>query len=213
VFPEPLSRSRLLLRRWFWRGALAGTLTGATIGMRKHLESVVPGEEEPSVQRLLVLAGPAPDDQIELAPFQFGTARSKLQCCVLASKRPLSLLDGKPVDLGSLFEGDAREKVMRFVPRRVSDEDSSRGLANRLLHPLMPTKALRAAVAGASEPALASHGISPRARSALVAGRFDEFFRRRTIKLSAWIDAYFRRQAEWRSSDRPSIASLRVEED
>jgi Protein of unknown function DUF262 len=211
-FPEPHPRSRLLLRRWFWRGALAGTLTGATIGMRKHLESVKPGLEEDSVQRLLALAGPEPDEPIKLVPFQFGTARSKLQCCVLASKRPLSLVDGKLVDFRELFDSDADEKVMRFVPRRAGNGDASRGLANRLLHPLMPTKKLRAAAAKASEPALESHGVSPRAHSALLAGKLDEFFRLRSATLTNWIDAYFKRQAEWRASDHPSIASLRIEE-
>lgn len=48
-FPTPRDRSRLLLRRWLWRGALGARLTGATVGMRQHLACIRKGDEEGSV--------------------------------------------------------------------------------------------------------------------------------------------------------------------
>lgn len=213
LFPEPLARSRILLRRWLWRGSLAGTLTGASASMRKHLQSVALEQEEPSVQRLLALAGSEHSNSIELAPFHFNTARAKLQCCVLASKGPLSFLDHKPVDLLELFNNDEDENVMRFVAPRKGDNAIRRGLANRLLHPHIKATTLKSAVAAAPMAVLESHGISRPAQAAFVEGRLDDFFAARQKTLEKWIDAYFRRQAEWGASDRVSLGSLRIEED
>ncbi|WP_437748156.1 hypothetical protein WMF39_40970 [Sorangium sp. So ce1504] len=92
-FPTPRDRSRLLLRRWLWRGALGARLTGATVGMRQHLACIRKDDEEGSVQRLLALAGTAPAEDVQhLRSFHFARARSKLQCCALASLGPRDLM-------------------------------------------------------------------------------------------------------------------------
>src|SRR5690606_1253702 len=91
AFPEPRPRNRALLRRWLWRGSLAGSLRGAPVSLRQHLDAI-PRDESDSVQELLRLAAPeAPSTDLSFEPFSLATARSKLAVCALAALGPRDL--------------------------------------------------------------------------------------------------------------------------
>lgn len=216
VFPIPLERSRLLLRRWLWRGALSGRLTGATIGMRQHLACIDDknNDEEGSVQRLLDLAGnKPPDDVLRFDSFHFNTARSKLQCCALASLGPRHLITGQQFDLTALLSTSTDEKVTTILRGKLAGDDRAKGLANRVLHPRISSPALVKAISMSNdEGALASHAICRDAQGALRNRDITRFLALREQALRDIVDEYFRRQAEWGADDSPSIESMIVRE-
>ena len=195
VFPRPRERSRLLLRRWLWRGALGGRLTGATIGMRQHLACIEDEnmDEESSVQRLLQLADNAPpEDVLRLDRFQFSTARTKLQCCALASLKPRSLLTGEPLELPELLSTSVEEKVTTILRGKLASDDRARGLANRMLHPRIPSPELvRSISMSTDENALASHAITRDAQRALRERDVVRFLELREYALRSMVDRYF----------------------
>src|SRR5262249_25545915 len=79
AFPEPRKRSRILLRRWIWRGSLSGTLSGISSGLRQHVTAVVDDDEEASVQKILAVAPTdATSTKVAFEDFRLNAARSKL---------------------------------------------------------------------------------------------------------------------------------------
>ncbi|WP_437633470.1 DUF262 domain-containing protein [Sorangium sp. So ce854] len=214
-FPAPRDRSRLLLRRWLWRGALGARLTGATVGMRQHLACIRKDDEEGSVQRLLALAGTAPAEDIQqLHRFHFATARSKLQCCALASLGPRDLGTGETLDLPALLSAPGEEKVPTLLRGKLAEDERASGLANRILHPRLPRRDLIRAIITASDArTLASHAISPEAQAALRDGNASRFLALREASLQQTVERYFQRQGEWSADDSPSLASMIVSED
>jgi hypothetical protein len=214
-FPAPRDRSRLLLRRWLWRGALGARLTGATVGMRQHLACIRKDDEEGSVQRLLALAGTAPAEDVTLLhSFHFARARSKLQCCALASLGPRDLVTGELLDLPALLSAPGEEKVPTVLRGRLAEDDRASGLANRILHPRLPTRGLIQAITATSDArTLASHAISTEAQAALRDGDAARFLALREAALQKTVERYFQRQGEWSADDSPSLASMIVSED
>ncbi|KYG09900.1 hypothetical protein BE21_15410 [Sorangium cellulosum] len=214
-FPTPRDRSRLLLRRWLWRGALGARLTGATVGMRQHLACIRKDDEEGSVQRLLALAGTAPAEDIHhLDSFHFARARSKLQCCALASLGPRDLMSGELLDVTALFSAPGEEKVPTVLRGKLAEDERASGLANRVLHPRLPTREMIKAITTTSdERTLASHAISGEARAALRAGNAAGFLALREAALCQTVKRYFQRQGEWNADDSPSLSSMIVSED
>ncbi|MGK4008727.1 DUF262 domain-containing protein [Sorangium sp. So ce1036] len=214
-FPAPRDRSRLLLRRWLWRGALGARLTGATVGMRQHLACIRKDDEEGSVQRLLALAGTAPAEDVTLLhSFHFARARSKLQCCALASLGPRDLVTGELLDLPALLSAPGEEKVPTVLRGKLAEDDRASGLANRILHPRLPMRGLIQAITATSDArTLASHAISTEAQAALRDGDAARFLALREAALQKTVERYFQRQGEWSADDSPSLASMIVSED
>lgn len=215
-FPTPRARSLLLLRRWLWRGSLAGRLTGATVGMRQHLMCIMDGKEEESVQGLLALSGTAPAEEVDnLDRFAFQTARSKLQCCALATLKPRNLESGEPLSLEEVLSAaDDDERIPALIPLTRTTEQLARGLPNRILHPRWPPRRLRDAIAATTDAAaLASHAISPAAQAALREDRFGDFLHLRGASLREVVTSCFARQAEWGADSTPSLASMIIDEE
>ncbi|WP_437904753.1 hypothetical protein WME95_41190 [Sorangium sp. So ce327] len=81
--------------------------------MRQHSACIRKDDEEGSVQRLLALAGTAPAEDVQhLRSFHFARARSKLQCCALASLGPRDLMSGELLDVTIL-----RQTAERYFQR------------------------------------------------------------------------------------------------
>jgi hypothetical protein len=214
-FPEPSTRSRILLRRWIWRGALAFLHTSTTESLRAHLAAIAPGAEDESLQRLLRVSSPqsANPDAFNMAAFRFDTARGALQTCALAALRPVELVSGEPVRLAAVLDRDDGERIPRIVPPRRTDSALRSGLAARMLHLPQPTGPLADALSQVEDPRiLASHGVSLSALHSLRQGDYEGFFRERQRTLSRWLEDFFARQAEWGADDSPPLASLAIEE-
>lgn len=213
--PQPKPRSRELLARWVWRGALTGKHAGDTVSTRTALDQVVADDEEGSVQRMLHMVGrEVPRSPQATDRFNFRFAASKLQALALLELIPRDVETGESLDIGSLlnYRESKKEPLFAFILKsRPGDLSRVPTVANRLAHPDRP--GLRRWLEVADVDTLASHGISFEAHLALLAGDLCGFLRHRADDLQRHFEQVFARRARWQDSDRPSISSLVVQEE
>ncbi|WOI44470.1 DUF262 domain-containing protein [Acidovorax sp. BLS4] len=208
--PEPKPRSRELLVRWIWRGALTGAHRGDSVSTRTALDHVVAGDEEGSVQRMLAMVGRTEPSLPQVQDrFHFRYAASKLQALALLDLAPRDLESGEVLDIASLLNYREEKKDPPYPTIIKSTADMLPLLltgANRIAHPNRP--GLRKAVEEADMAILASHGIQEPALRALQRDDLAEFLRQRARHLQTRFAEVFARQARWQDSDRPSIGAL-----
>lgn len=210
--PSPSPRSRELLARWFWRGALNGSHRGDTVSTRSALNVIDPLDEDGSVQMMLLMVKKEPDitPGVHL-PFNFGHAASKLLALAMMDLQPRNLLDGSRVSVEHLLNS-AASATLPFP--QISSSGSVSGAllgsaANRLVHPGLP--ALRTQIDSTLDATiLMSHGINVAAIAALRDGKMADFLTIRAHSLKAHADVFFGRRARWNESDRPPLAALLV---
>lgn len=151
-FPDPDPRKLELLRRWYWRAALAGpniakgSVTGA---MRVLCACVRPGDESGSVQFLLAAV---PDRELRaLDPYRFrtNTASGHMILCAVWDHGPVSPDDGSPftrVDLALAIGTDSSPAaaVPALIARPQLPDDLAAAVGNRFVLPGVPIDAFRA---------------------------------------------------------------------
>ena len=215
LHPEPSIRNALLLRRWVWRGSLAGKLAGASASLRQHVDAI-DDDEASSVQRLLALGAHEPTAppavEVDFGVFRLDRAKSALAACALASLKPRHLATGELLDVAEVFEDEPK----RPLPEVIGDADAaglSRSVANRLLHPPMAIRDVQRAILEAEASVLLSHGVPPEAREALARGDDASFLDTRAQFLKEHLGAYFRRQVEYGADDSPAIDALTTDEE
>ncbi len=207
--PEPSDRSRRLLARWLWRGAINSTLRGDRGLINKTL-AAISADENGSIQSLLQLTGSKPQSIQGLGPFDFSSARSKLQTLALLDLGPLDLTSRMPIEIGTLCE---HQQVPLVTLATTSNrQGSARTLASRLLHQYLPPMKLRERLADSPSEVLGSHGISSTMMDLLVR-QPDDFFALRERSLEEHVSLFLDRRAEWRDNDRPPIAQFNDEDD
>lgn len=220
LHPEAGHRSRELLARWLWRGALAGTHSGDTVSTRRVLDAIN-GDEHHSVQRLLQGTASRPSKLPDASSqFNFRHAESKLEMLALLALDPRDVLSGQflaPTDLLGAQDDDVDKRFPQIFPARARAVDGpGLSVVNRIAHPYR--RGFKTALSNAAADdalfnspdlsLLRSHGIDEAARSALQAGNSEEFFVARREFLQAHFESFFSRQAQWHESDRPPIAAL-----
>lgn len=212
--PKPNARSRELLARWVWRGALSGAHRGDSVSTRTALDQVVPNDEEGSVQRMLQMVGHQRPPLPQVADrFHFRYAASKLQALALLELNPRDLQTGEPLDFGSLLdyrETGTNPPLTQIIGVR-TDNKLFKSVANRLAHPELP--GLRRVLELSDEATLTSHAIDTDARLALLAGDHEGFLNLRAQALAPHFESVFARHARWDSPDRPSISALVIEDE
>jgi len=199
--PEVSPRSRILLRRWVWRGAATGAHHGARASLREAVQAVAQDEHE-TVQALL---RQVPRDPSQFAwspdmPVRSRHAVDRVVLCALAARRPVDLRDGRPLDVGALIEAHA-------IVSAVSVHDHGRSWATSLLHPRMRRTDLVRRIVVASPEALASHVIGAEARDALAAAENGRFAAARGVDLAERVRRFLTAHAEWTASDHPALSS------
>lgn len=211
--PEPGARSRRLLERWVWRGALSGVHGGDTVSTRVALRRIDEGSEEISVQRLLepVKDRPAALPNID-EPFNFRHAAGKLLALAMLDLTPRDLESGAPIDIGQDAEADPPEFPMPSIVKQGLAKNHLQCAANRLIHPQGPK--IRQRLAAVRDPeVLASHGITETAAQALRDGNVDSFLKLRADFLRDHCARFFDRHARWDESDRPSLKAILADEE
>jgi hypothetical protein len=207
---EPAPRTRLLLARWLWRGAVSGAHRGDTVALRRTLDAINPEDEAGSVRNLLAEAGRRPPAQAPLRPFRFRHARTKMQLVALSALAPRHLDTGEILEIAHLCD-QPRGPTMRLSSKNALPEEQ--GLANRILHPPTMGGSLRRRLVRCEDTGiLRSHLVSERAIQALREGDTGAFLRQREAELSSYVETFLDSQAEWEPSDRdrPSLSSLLV---
>lgn len=200
--PEPHPRSRKLLARWVWRGAVSGQHQGSTMSVRKTLEAV-DGDEHASVQRLLGILPKHFETALPLDGFRFRDARAKIQVLALWSSRPRNLQTGEKLDVHS-------ESL--FPPAIITSSLPEGHLANRMIHPeIAGSRVLRTALLEVSERRiLDSHVLNVECIASLRERKYDEFERLRGELLRPVVERFIEERTQPRGSDRPPLLALVV---
>ncbi len=210
-YPSPTPRSRDLLVRWVWRGALNGAHRGDTVSTRNTLERIVANNEDQSVQMMLETVSKSPETPLDAAAkFNFRFASSKLLTLALLDLGPRDLESGASLDLEPL---NAATGPSMFLPQLITTHGNHGGLiltvANRLAHPRRT--GIRRSLLNVTDPAiLASHGITAEAIDALCKVDTTAFLSLRLDHLRPHFRQFFDRHARWDEPDRPSLSSLFV---
>lgn len=207
--PEPGHRTRLLLTRWLWRGAISGAHRGDTVSLRRTLNAIRAGDEAGSVCNLLAEAGRRPTDQLILRPYRFRHARTKMQLVALSALGPRHFVTGDALDVSHLCEQPSGPTIRIFS---TNDIPAKEGLANRVLHPRGGGPIRRQIIRCEDEEILRSHMIGLDAWRDLHSGDTESFLERRDRDLREYIGSFLDRQAEWEPADRdrPALTSLIV---
>jgi len=210
VFPQPKPRTRELLRRWIYRGAISEAPSGVTAPeMRRALAAIKIGEEEPSAQRLLAQL-PARAQLATDRKFDTRAAATKLVLLAMTSLAPRDPTTGGLVDLTLLFERNKNLAIGNLFPQRQTSGDLFDAAAARVVHPVTDPKRLLEMLTTDDEIA-ASHGISPIWAAAVRVGapvQIESFMSDRAATLRAVAVTELERRARWEESDRLSIGAL-----
>ncbi|HUN78460.1 MAG TPA: DUF262 domain-containing protein [Solirubrobacteraceae bacterium] len=198
---DPTQRNRILLRRWLWRGAVAGGSggSGAAPVLRRAVQAI-DEDESATVQRLLRLAPALPTPSLDLRSHQLNRAAGRLNIALLNRLQPLNLRDGKPVDVAALLD----EGELLRIPSRSGRFDS---IASVFLHPALRDDEIADTFAAASADILASHGVNgPLERDAGL--DLGQLVTLRERSLSTLLPARLDTLTEPQANDRPAIAEL-----
>lgn len=199
-FPEPRSRSRELLARWLWRGALTGAHTGATVRTREMI-SAIQDDEIAAREALLATLPERPAEPLDIdEPFNWHAARSQVQALALVELGPRDLTSG------SLVVQPEEQEWMR-LSRKILDRQKS-GLANHMLHRATGRGLVEAIVRCEDAARLATHAIDTEARRALKFGKEDAFLELRAAQLRRVVAEFVERRAAWEESDAPGVQEL-----
>lgn len=156
LFPQPHPRNRELLRRWYWRAALAGpgVFKGSATGAVRALAACVrSGDEDGSIQALLDVVTKAhpfwPDPYV----FRANHAAGHIMLCALWSLHPRSPDDGEPftsVDLADRIEtaSSPNGACPEVYPRSVVPTSLRQSIGNRVIMPGIPPEQVRRSLEG-----------------------------------------------------------------
>lgn len=221
--PSPTQRTRELLARWLWRGALAEEHGGAARLTNPSALKNITADEHRSVQNMLATVSQGPIVPLDLDGFASGTARGKILTLALYSIDPLHLQTGSPIDPTS------PEVVESLFPQPIftaqtagANIGSLHSLANKIIHPPVEGGLRRLVLAAAGsedlffrtklKSILSSHAISDAALAALNAEDWGGFLVRRAQTLREVVDRFAHKKARYEDSDRPALSSLMVAE-
>lgn len=213
LHPEPNSRTRMLLSRWFWRTVLGGGGYDDRTLRRRGIAGVTEDEEE-SAQALLRLLHKERPRQFELpASFDSRADAAKITMLALAHLGPRHLESGQPIRVAELLEHEGKNAFVKILDR--AGIEGSTGPANRVVHPgrkaVSSLVSSRIAEYGPEDPVLRSHGMETPAIEFLREDLKEAFLQERARFLRDEARRFADRMAAWEHSDRPSIEHLLVE--
>ncbi len=203
IHPTPHPRSRTLLTRWVWRGALGGTHGSSShAAVRANLDDVG-DDEHGSVQRLLSRV-PKTSDLPDADTAWFGkAATTRLYATALVLRGPLNPETIEPYSRGELLEWFSERQLGELFRRAMPR--TSGAIAARVLVPRgYSIDALR----DASEEVLESLCISDEAAIALRQGRAQEFEACRSRTLHALLNTEAAKRAAQHENDRSPMTAI-----
>lgn len=206
LHPQPGLRTRLLLSRWLWRGALAGIHGNNSNATMDDLLRAIGPDQSQSVQALLARV----PKTIEVLPSASRTwhrqsAETKALAVGLLHLRPRDPLGQEVIDptsgesspLNAFWDAHfavGKVPVARRLFLPATRPDAARRLFLRLLD--------------APAAVLESHAISPPALAALRSQDFMTFTQERCRTLDPWLERFFRERAGLGDNDRPAIQDI-----
>lgn len=205
LFPDPSPRSRILLRRWLWRGAATGRhAQGLRTEVRQAVRAVVAEREHESVQQLLAQLPTQAPGRLPEAKFTPATVATKLDVLTLASWRPRDFKTGGEIGLADLLVDGVKGATQAHLVAGPAAGAYGHLAANRLLYPGLSVKWTN--LARAADPVtLGSHGLEPGDFELLAQGRAEVVLGRRARAIAAAKADLLDSLCEWGRTDRPPI--------
>lgn len=227
LHPEPDQRNRRLLRRWFWRAAVAGPghfRGGATGAIRALCSKIEADDVTRSVQELLRAVGRGVVVLPDSRRFRTNEAATKILLCSWWDAGPYNPETRKPYshfDLWNCIEErqTAGDAVRYIIPRVASNRV---GAANRVLMPQLENDdeaggVLLLTVEAEDDPAwsrvLRSHLITAEMVDLFRKTDFDEFMLRRGLAITGHLERFLERMCEWGLEDTPPLSALVLEDE
>ena len=210
---SPQPRSRELLSRWVWRGAITQKhWTHEQAYLRETLGVIEGGDEEAELQKMLALL-PGQPSVPDAVAYSLKSAQTRLFLLALLDLRPRDLASGEPLDGAALIAAEGSAAFPLLVEGLTGDaqEDTARAsVFGRVIQRPTPPPRLLGFLESlhADGQVLASLGLDREDVVAIREGR--PFAHRRQQRLSKQIADFFERRARWAETDRPSLGSLLV---
>lgn len=204
LHPRPHPRTRALLVRWVWRGALSKVHADASLENIQGLQSDIDATEFDSVERLLarlpmVVRGGFP---LASTPWSVGSVEMRLCALALLHLGPRDPETGERFRLDEIRAWlDERDFEQVFIPIY----PSAQYVVERFL---LPDKAKFQAFKSASAEVLQSHSLDEQAVKSLDLENPHIVFGRRLDLLDKWLKQFFSERIARGDSDRPPITEL-----
>jgi len=206
VHGKPNERVSVLLRRWIWRSAIAGTRSRgiSVVSVRHQVLAIDKPTPFEAAHELLGMVSPFPDFVPDLSNVNLKHAMAKINVLGLLSAEPRDLQSGQRIEIRSLLENGS---PLRMV---ITDQPELRmgTMANRIICSAKPGRSLQQALISATFDVAASHLIGSDAYESLLNGDYQQFLTQRSKLVSAVIGAHVERMAEWGARDGRSISDI-----
>jgi hypothetical protein len=206
IHGSPRGRSATLLRRWVWRGAVAGTHRRgvSVVSVRSQVSAIDAADAVEAAANLLRQIPPFPDFAVELNQLHFGHAMTKINVLGLLSAEPRDLLTSQPIDVSRLLDG---HNFLRKLANNASLPNTDT-IANRVVATSGSGRTLQQALVAAGTDVAASHLVDSDGQRLLRNGLIKEFLARRAQAAGARIKAHVDDMAEWGARDGRSVADV-----
>lgn len=202
----PTGRTATLLRRWVWRGAVAGTRAGGVskTEVRSQVGAVEAANTVDAAQALLSQVRQYPDFTPELDKLHFRHAMAKINVLGLLSVGPRRLDADEPVDVTRLLGSES--PLRRIIPNESSGLAST--MANRALAVPGRGRSLLAELKTAPPSTQESHLVDRPAYMFLIEERYHQFLRYRAYLVAEAITAHVSNMAEWGARDGRAVVDM-----
>jgi hypothetical protein len=229
--PDPDPRNRRLLRRWYWRAAVAGPerFKGDTVNAARILCAKVNQHDlSSSVQDILDAVSLREPVLPDLSRFSTNQAVTKMVLCAWWAAGPRSPETGSQYQQDALAETlldqkTARDAVRYLVPRHSLPEKYRRWAGSRALMPVLnvDTKEVPALLASQSidldsdtwQAMLTSHAVSVEMSRMLATGDSERFVAARQETLNRNLEHFLSRMCEWNFEDTPPLSDFIIDDE
>jgi hypothetical protein len=231
LFPDPDDRTIQLLRRWYWRAAIAGPeqFKGGTPNAAYLMcAAIVPGHLDRSLKSLLDAVSSPVSKNVSLTRFSTREAATKMLLCAMWSKEPRNPTTAEPYTQAELAESLGDQATARFIapqlaPKKAVPSEVSALPGNRLLMPSIDVDPVEVAelitrpqfeisyVGWAA--VLESHVLTSELTELLLTNEYEEVVNSRQVLLGALMNKFAATMTEWQFEDTPTLARFEIADD
>lgn len=206
VHAEPSERVAVLLRRWIWRNAVAGTRARgiSVVDVRHQVLAAETGKPIDAARQLLKLIPPISSFEADISAVHAKHAMTKLNVLGLLSADPRDLRTGEPIDIRTILEAGSPVRPI-VVDRTIPYVET---MANRIVAAAGAARLIQHSISEAAVDILASHLITEDARELLAGRQYADFLAARAEAVSVAVKSHVDRMAEWGARDSQSISDI-----
>jgi hypothetical protein len=221
--PQPSTRTRTLLARWVWRGALSGAHADSNYPTVNDYQQCIDKDEASSVEHLLERVPREVEFPDPSTPWRWSSARTKLCALALIHLKPRDPVTGIALDTDDLqarvnkeeeethqlsFDMNIQKRGKRHEVGRLFLDVSGQKRTTVARHVLLADRRQIEKLLDAPPEVLQSHAMDEAAVEALRRKDFVAFESHRARVLGPWLQRFFQERSAQDESDRPAIADL-----